>query len=103
MAFTHIYFSAATEYGSRLRSALSQVESGLDALIHARDTVTLMIDGDGSNATQFGEVTARYAFVDNAAAKAAWDELNSYIAKETTDSSVSSVDAARKQLFNKLR
>jgi hypothetical protein len=103
MAFIHIYFSAQTEYGSRLRSALSQVEDGLDRLVHARDTITFMVDGDGSSDAMFTEVTTRYGFPDNATAKAAWDELNSYIAKETTDATVDHVDAARKQLFNKLR
>jgi len=103
MAFQHLYFSAQTEYGSRLRSALGQVEDGLARLIQTRDAITFMIDGDGSSSTMFTEVTTRFAFADNATAQAAWNELNSYIAKETTDGTVDHVDAARKQLMNKLR
>lgn len=103
MAFQHIFFSAVTEYGGRLRSALTQAEDGIARLIHARDTITFMIDGDGSNASQFAEVASRYQFPDNASAKAAWDELNSCLGKLTTDASVSSVASALAQAFNKLR
>ncbi len=103
MAFSHIAFNQQLEYGGKLRSSLATVEDGRTRLIQIRDTMTFMIDGDGSNSTQFGEVATRFGFVDNASAKAAWDELNSYLGKVTTDASVSSVDAAFKQLMNKLR
>ncbi len=111
MTIAHIYFSAQTEYGKNLRSALTSVEDGTARLVQVRDTMTFMIDGDGSSSTQFTEVVARFGFsvtggdaaANAVAAKAAWDEMNSYIGKITTDASVSSVDAARKQLMNKLR
>lgn len=103
MAFQHLQFSSTTEYGSRLRLALRDVENGLDALVKSRDTMTFMIDGDGSLASQFAEVASRYQFTDNATAKAAWDELNSYLGKETGDGTTDHVDTARKQLMNKLR
>lgn len=103
MAFQHLYFSPTTEYGAKLRSALSLLESGMDNIVRVRDTMTFMIDGDGSLASQFNEVVSRFGFPDTATAKAAWDELNSYIAKVTTDASVTNCNTALKQMINKLR
>jgi len=103
MTIQHLYFSPQTEYGAKLRSALSTMESGFRALVDIRDCMTVMIDGDGSSATQFTEVQQRFGFVDTTVAKAAWDELNSVLAKLQTDASVTSVNAALLQVFKKLR
>jgi hypothetical protein len=65
--------------------------------------MALMLNGDGTNATHFPYITTKFGFATDADAKAAWDELNSVLFKLTTDASVSSVNAAILQLFNKLR
>ena len=103
MAFAKLYFNPNSQYGGQLRGGLNQLESGLRIVIDMRDALTLMIDGDGSSSTQFSEATSRFGFADNATAKAAWDEMNSYLGKEMTDGSVTFVNAAREQLFDKLR
>lgn len=103
MAFTHLYFSPTTEYGQKLRSALSLLEQGFDNIVRVRDAMTFMIDGDGSLATQYNEVVSRFGFPDTTTAKSAWDEMNAFISKATTDASVTNSDAARKQMLNKLR
>lgn len=103
MAFTHIYFGTGTTHGSMLRSALSQLEVGKRELVNILATMATMLDGDGTNISHFNEVTSRFAFSNNTDAKAAWDELNSLKFKLTTDGSVTSVDAAMTQAFNKFR
>lgn len=103
MAFSHIYVSPSTQYGSRLHVGLDQLESSLNILRQQQGTMTMMIDGDGSDAAQFTEMTAQYGFVNNASAKAAWDELNSLLGKLTTDLQVVEVHAALVQAFNKFR
>lgn len=113
MAISHIQFdgknaSTGVTHGVMLRQALSQLDEGRANLVKVRDVMTLMIDGDGSNATQFDEVVTRFGFsaavglTANQQAKAAWDELNSALSKITTDASVSSVQSALNQVFKKL-
>lgn len=103
MAATNIYFNDQTQYGRLLRRGLQQLEEGKDNLNDVIASMPHMIDGDGSDAAQFTEVTSRYGFASNAAAKAAWDELNSLMFKLNTDSSVDSINAAMNQAFAKLR
>jgi hypothetical protein len=92
MAYSHLYFNDQTNHGRLLRSCLQQMQGSHDGLV---------IDGDGSSATQFGEVVTRFGFPDTATAKAAWDELNSLQSKFSGDGSVSFVNAAMKQAFSK--
>lgn len=101
MAFQHIYFNDQLTYGRKLRSALIKLKEGYSERDEVISVMTLMIDGDGSNATQFAEVTSRFGFADNASAKAAWDELNSFASKDT-DASVTMAKTARNQALNKL-
>lgn len=103
MATTNIYFNDQTQYGRLLRRGLQQLEEGKDTLNDVLASMPHMIDGDGSDAAQFAEVTSRYGFASNAAAKAAWDELNSVLFKLNTNASVDSVNAALLQAFAKLR
>lgn len=100
---THIQFNDGTQHGRILRRALQQLDDGLSNLNDIIATMTMMIDGDGSDAAQFADVTAKFGFPDNATSKSAWDELNSLASKLNTDASVSSVNAAMKQAFNKFR
>ncbi len=103
MAFQKIFIDPAKQYGQRLLGGLTQFENGLKTISDIRDTMTLMIDGDGSNESMFNEVTLRFGTISNTASKAAWDELNSCLAKQFTDGSITFVNAAREQLFDKLR
>lgn len=103
MTVAHIYSSPQTEYGSKLHSALAQLEAGFQNLIEIRDTFTTMIDGDGSDPAQYTYAQAKFGFTDNATAQEGWNELNSVLAKLTTDSSVTSVNSAILQVFKKFR
>lgn len=100
MATTNIGFNRSTPLGqelSRFLHDLARVHSAAPRLIAA---IQHMIDGDGSDPAHFAEVTAN-GLDSNAEAKAAWDELNSFVAKITTNASVTDVDAAWKQLLAK--
>ena len=103
MAFDHIHFNDQTQYGRQLRRMLQMSEESDDAMKDVRDVMIQMRDGDGSQAAHYAEVTARFGFVSDAKAKAAFDELDSAYSKTSGDGSVSNVRAARDQLFAKLR
>lgn len=103
MTVSHILFNDQTTHGRLLRRALQQQEEGLQNLIDVLATMQLMIDGDGSDSAQFPYVTTRFGFTNDAGSKAAWDELNSLKYKLTTNNSVSDVNAALLQVFNKFR
>lgn len=103
MAVAHINFNKGTEHGHMLFSALDRLEQSFTDLNEVHRTMALMIDGDGSSATHFTYMQEKFGFTDNAGAKAAYDELSSVLAKLNTDASVSSVNAALLQTFNKFR
>lgn len=103
MAVQHINFNDQTPHGRMLRRGLTQLEDGLDHLNDLKATMALMIDGDGSQAAHFTYVTGKFGFGTDANAKAAWDELNSLLAKLNTDAQVTFVNAALLQCFNKFR
>lgn len=114
MAFNHIHFNQNAQYGARLRNMLTLAESADDQLADVRDLLVQMIDGDGSQISQFDEVVKRFGFEtydvstggavtdpQRTAARNAWLEIDSVYAKRT--GSVSGVQAARDQMYNKLR
>lgn len=103
MAVGHISYNTGTQHGAMLRNGLTLLEDGLDRLNDLKATMQLMIDGDGSDALHFAYMQEKFGFADNASAKAAWDELNSLLAKLNTDAQVSSVNAALLQAFAKFR
>lgn len=103
MAFSKIHFNDTLPHGALLRRALNQLETGHDLLNDAVEVITLMIDGDGSQASHFGEVMTRFATPDLATAKAMYDELQSLRFKLNTNAQVDSVLAAFNQAFAKLR
>ena len=103
MATTHLAFNDQLTHGRMLRRALDQLEEGREGINDVLASMTTMIDGDGSLATQFTLVVTKFGYPDIATAKAAWDELNSMASKFNTDASVSSVQAALIQAFNKFR
>ncbi len=114
MAFLHIHFNRNNQYGSKLASSLSQMESADIAQAQQRDEILQMIDGDGSNINQFDEVVKRFEVADyvpnnvptdaqRTVARNLWLEIDSAYSKTSGDGSVSNVRAARNQLFSKLR
>jgi len=103
MAFQHIHFNDQTQYGRLLRRAVQMMEESDDLLKDVRDVMIQMRDGDGSQAVHYAECTSRFGFISDAQAKAAFDEIDSAYSKTSGDGTVSSVRAARDQLFAKLR
>lgn len=104
MADLHLDFVNSTAHASRLRNTLSHGEAFLEGMAREIATMQLMIDGNGSEASHFVGVAASYGFENTGVdAKAAWEELQSAYSKVSGDGAVSSVNAALKQLFNKLR
>jgi len=103
MAITNVFIDETKPHARLLRRGLANMEEGFEILNDVLANVPHMIDGDGSDAAHFTEVTSRYGFTSNDVAKSAWDELNSAMSKLNTNGSVSSVNAALLQLFNKFR
>lgn len=103
MAVGHIAFDFHTPHGYLLKKAMDDFDSGLDALNDLFLTMGQMKNGDGSQASHFDYAVTKFGFTDNITAKAAYDELNSVLAKLNTDASVSSVNAATQQLIAKFR
>ena len=91
------------KHGLKLRSALTKLEDGRKELFEMRDVMVRMRDGDGSDPAHYAEVTARFPFVSDADAKAAYDEIASACFKLETNASVSDVANALEQLFDKMR
>lgn len=103
MASNFIYFNDTTTHGRLLRRCLQSMEQGDDLLNDVRSAMIQMRDGDGSSAAHYTEVATFFGFQSDAKAKAAFDEIDSAYSKTSGDGAVSSVRAARDQLFNKLR
>lgn len=103
MAQTNVYFDENTKYGRLLRKGLNQLEEGPYTLNQVIASMSEMVTGDGTDSSQFDEVTLRFGFDNNTDAKAAWDEIQSCMAKLNTNDSVTSVLAARSQLVSRLR
>lgn len=109
MAFAWIYFGNDT--GGLLRGALTDLERMRNALFDpqlslygVRDKMIQMRSGDGSDPVHYAEVTSRYSFVDNASAKAAFDEIASACGVlQNSSSTAATINAALSQLFAKLR
>ena len=101
MAATNFFIDTSKQHGSKLKSALNQLETGFDSLNDILANIPHMIDGDGSSSTHFVEVTNRYGFPDDATSKAAYEEIQSVMSKLNTDASVTSVNAALLQAFAK--
>ena len=105
MPITHIKFGASgATHAQLIAAALNKLESGHEALKDLIATMALMINGDGTQEAHFTSyIITAFGFPDAATAKAGWDELNSIHAKLTTDASVTDVQAALLQAFNKFR
>ena len=103
MAANHIHFNDNSKYGAMLRKLLTFIEQGDDLFVDVRDVMIQMRDGDGSSAAHYALVQQYFGFENDAAAKAAFEELDSAFAKTSGNGSVSNVRAARDQLLAKLR
>lgn len=103
MAFQHIHFNDQTQYGRQLRRCLQMMEESDDLMKDVRDMMIQMRDGDGSQDIHYAECTTRFGFVSDAQARACFLELDSAYSKTSGDGNVSSVRAARDQLYAKLR
>lgn len=109
MSFAWINFGG--NQGPLLRSALTQLEASRNSFFdtHApifgvRDMMIQMRSGDGSNPTDYAEVATRFAFADNASAKAAFDEIASACGSlQNGSATADQVNAALSQLFARLR
>ncbi len=118
MAFDHLHFNEAGQYGRLLRQFLDKAEQSDDEFADVRDVMIQMRDG-GDNAadtSNYAEVVRRFGFGDwdptkgdppsaefCNAARAAFLELDSAFNKTSGNGPVSDVRAARDQLFAKLR
>jgi hypothetical protein len=103
MADNHYVFDRTTPAGFRLGRSFDDLENAKQRLIAERDTMTQMLDGDGSAITHFNAHVAAYGFSDTTNAKAAYEELNALLAKLDTDASVSSVKTAIAQALARFR
>jgi len=103
MAVPHIFFNDQTQYGRVKRRALQMLEEGLENLIDVVEVQVQMLDGDGSQAAHFAYATPKFGYISDAQTKAAHEELQSLRFKLTTNSSVTDVNAALLQAFNKFR
>lgn len=103
MSISHLNFNENTVHGRLLRVGVNHLELGLEGLNDVLNVLGTMIDGDGSSAAHFTYATSKFGFDSDASTKAAYEELNSLMAKLNTDSNVSSVNAAILQVVNKFR
>lgn len=103
MAVGHLKFDDQTQHGRILRRFLNAVEETLDLGADLLAAFAQMIDGDGSQAAHFTYLTARLGTPSDAVTKSLWEELQSAYSKVSGDGSVSSVNAALKQVVAKLR
>lgn len=101
MAVTNIPFDRSNQFGQEIKALLNayrKVNADGPLILQA---MSHMIDGDGSDAAHFTEMVTLGIYETTAHAKASYDELASVNGKLTTDGSVTSVDAALKQVCAK--
>lgn len=109
MAFAWMYFGA--NQGTLLRNALTQLEQYRNnffdtaaAIFGVRDMMIQMRSGDGSDPSHYGEVTSRFAFINDASSKAAFDEIASACGSlQNGSATADQINAALSQLFARLR
>lgn len=110
MASQHVPYSTSTNYGAAVSSGLKRFETALEDLNKLRASLELMIDAaanenesPGSHPDHFADVRTALGTADNADAKAVYDELAAGLSRLNTDGAVSGVQAAHRQMCNKLR
>ena len=103
MSVGHYQFNDQLQHGRILRRVLNGAEAFLDEGQDLLAAGAQMIDGDGSQDAHFPYFAAKFGFPDNATARAAWNEFQSFMSKITGDGSVIEVNAAIKQALAKFR
>lgn len=103
MSFTHVDYTKGSGHGQLITNALGGLESGLEYLQDVIATIPTMLSGNPSDEASYDEVTSHFGFTDNAMAKSAYDELSSLLSKLSGNGSVTDVNAALLQAFNKFR
>lgn len=100
----HFHFNDATQYGNLLRRALQTNEEADDRLADIRDLMIQMRgDNDGSQDAHYATIKDRFGFASDAAARAAFNEIDSAYSKTSGNAAVSNVRAARDQIYSKFR
>ena len=95
-AINYIKYATGTELQSRLKSAINGLHANHNELVFLLDKMNSMNDD-----ADFSAVEAEFG-IEAGYGDDARNELASYMAKMTTDASVTAVDAARKQLIAKM-
>lgn len=104
-ADTHYAFNRNLPAGYRLGRAHEGLDIAIVGLVAERDAMVQMRDGADcpSDSACYASVTAAYGFSSNVEARGAFLELDSLVAKLTSDASQTSVYAAIKQFLARLR
>jgi hypothetical protein len=102
MAAMNIPFDRSNQFGQEIKALANAYRKAVTDGPLVLQAMSLMIDGDGSDAAHFAEMVELGIFANNADAKAAYDELASINFKLTTDSSVAMVQTALLQVCAKL-
>lgn len=102
---THYGFNRNIPAGFRLGRAHEGLDLAMVGLVAERDAMVQMRDGADcpSDSACYAAVTAAYGFASNAEARGAFLELDSVVAKLTSDGSQTNVYAAIKQFLARLR
>jgi ribonuclease HII len=101
MAATNIDFDRANQFGQEIKAYLNALRKVNQDGPNILTAIVHMVDGDGSDPTHFAELVTKGIYPTNEDAQASYNELASINAKLTTDESVTSVDAAIKQVCSK--
>lgn len=102
---THYGFNRNLPAGFRLGRAHEGLDLAMVGLVAERDAMVQMRDGADcpSDSACYASVTTAYGFSSNAEARGAFLELDSVVAKLTSDASQTNVYAAIKQFLARLR
>ena len=102
---THYGFNRNIPAGYRLGRAHEGLDLAMVGLVAERDAMVQMRDGADcpSDSACYASVTTAYGFASNAEARGAFLELDSVVAKLTSDASQTNVYAAIKQFLARLR
>lgn len=101
MAATNIDFDRSNQFGQEIKAYLNAIRKVNQDGPNILATIVHMVDGDGTAEAHFAELVANGIYPTNADAMASYNELVSINLKMTTDASVTSVDAAMKQVCAK--
>lgn len=101
MAATNIPFDRSHQFGQEIKALLNAYRKVNQDGPNILQAMSHMVDGDGSDPSHFTEMVTLGISENTSDAKASYDELASVNGKLTTDGSVTSVDAALKQVCAK--